>query len=355
MASILNNELSHTDSVAHYRIKKVIRLIEEEKEHNSTILLAAIPPHKYIDLKEILNNTNKDISDTLRKQLAAYTIGPSNGLIVYANNRYAAAIEPPIPIKQIECNLIDLKHLIKDQRSFGIVVIGTKITSLTIIQGEHKTIIDELKFEEVKKRLRGGSSSVRFARLVAEKRVTFGSGIRKAINAKFMFNGKPIVFGLVFVYSGDFYDSFLKIGDIDEQLRNIIITVINGNKLVSAGKPLYDYAIEFLNTAFERLKIIREYGMILKLLKNHKVVFGLNNVIKMLEEGSLSKIIAQDNIKRFRVLLKDNNVRYLEHITEGMEGMESIESIELDEWLIEKCKQLKVELHFVSCGVQENL
>jgi peptide chain release factor subunit 1 len=87
--------------------------------------------------------------------------------------------------------------LLADDKKFGFVIVDGNGALFAYLQGSDKQIIQSIKVDLPKKHRKGGQSSVRFARIREEKRLTYLKKVAELTNQHFITNDKPNVAGLV--------------------------------------------------------------------------------------------------------------------------------------------------------------
>jgi len=317
---------------------------------------------------------------TARERLKLYLKTPQNGLIIYCGNiisedgrsekKCTIEFEPfkPLNISLYYCGerfeAEPLKKLLEDNEKFGFIVIDGNGALFATLQGSTKTICKVIKVDLPKKQGRGGSSAPRFARL---REISRHNYIRKvaelAINT-FITEGKPNVTGLILAGSADLKTKLAQSDLFDPRLSKIVIKIVDVSYGFENG---LNEAVTLSEKVLGNLKYVQEQKIITKFFEelkvdSPKIVFGVEDSMRMAELSMVRLLIVWEDIDYTRVRMKSpkpdevETVRYLKgHIDakvykdpKSEVENEILETADLNDWILENCGKLGMEVQFVS-------
>ncbi|TBT98199.1 subunit 1 of eukaryotic peptide chain release factor, partial [Hamiltosporidium tvaerminnensis] len=215
------------DEVQIWKTKKILKNLKNARGNGTSMISLIIPPKECISrstrlltdeygtASNIKSRVNKNsvLSAIVSAQakLKTYSKTPTNGLAIYVGTVVEDTKEKKVsigiePIKPINTSLYmcdskfhvdDLLRQYEDESKFGIIVMDGHSTLFSTVQGNVKTILQELTVDLPKKHGRGGQSSVRFARLRLEKRLNYIKKVAEIMNGIYLTDSKINVEGLI--------------------------------------------------------------------------------------------------------------------------------------------------------------
>jgi peptide chain release factor subunit 1 len=237
--------------IEQWKIKRLIKRLEEAKGNGTSMISLIIPPKKAIsDITKMLNdetgtatniksNVNRKSVLTAitsaRERLKLYNRTPTNGLILYTGTvlgedgrtekKMVIDFEPFKPINKSlylcdnKFHVEDLKDLLENEDVFGFIVVDGAGSLYGTLQGNNREVLHKFTVELPKKHGRGGQSSVRFARLRLEKRHNYLKKVCEVATQVFISNDRPNINGLVLAGSADFKNDLFQSDMFDQRLK----------------------------------------------------------------------------------------------------------------------------------------
>ena len=344
---------------------------------------------KASNIKSRVNRQSVEAAITsTRERLKLYSRTPNNGLVIYcgtvfsedgrSEKKYTIDFEPFKPINRSlyycgeRFDVEPLKELLEDDKKFGFIVVDGNGALFATLQGSSKSIIQVIKVDLPKKHGRGGQSALRFARLREEKRHNYLRKVAEIAVQTFITNDKVNVAGLVLAGSADFKTRLSQSGMFDPRLAEKVVKIVDVSYGFENG---FNQAITLSEDTLGNVKYIQEKKLIEKFfeeinLDSPKIIFGVDDTMKMLEMSAVELLIIWENLEYIRVVLKSpdgegsNTSIYLKKDAlppdakthkdpkTGIE-FEVVEVATLNEWLIENYKNFGAKLQFVSDKSQE--
>lgn len=279
---------------------------------------------KASNIKSRVNRQSVEAALTsTRERLKLYPKTPNNGLVIYcgtvfsedgrSEKKYTIDFEP---FKSVNRSLYycgerfdvePLKELLEDDKRFGFIVVDGNGALFGTLQGSAKSILQVIKVDLPKKHGRGGQSALRFARLREEKRHNYLRKVAELATQHYITNDRPNVAGLVLAGSADFKTKLSQSGMFDPRLAEKVIKVVDVSYGFENG---FNQAITLSEDALGNVKYVQEKKLISKFFEDinvdsPKIVFGVEDTMKMLEMPAVETLILWENLEYLRVTLKD--------------------------------------------------
>jgi peptide chain release factor subunit 1 len=143
--------------------------------------------------------------------------------------------------------------LLADDKKFGFVIFDGNVALFAYLQGSDKKIIQSIKVDLPKKHRKGGQSSVRFARIREEKRLTYLKKVAELTNQHFITNDKPNVAGLVLAGNSAFKTELSETTVLDQRLKPCILSVLD---ISYGGENGLNEAISLSSQALSNVKFV---------------------------------------------------------------------------------------------------
>eukprot|EP00826_Nyctotherus_ovalis_P024234 TRINITY_DN1876_c0_g1_i10.p1 TRINITY_DN1876_c0_g1~~TRINITY_DN1876_c0_g1_i10.p1 ORF type:complete len:449 (-),score=166.01 TRINITY_DN1876_c0_g1_i10:145-1491(-) len=392
------------DNIEKYRIKKMLKNLEEAKGNGTSMISLIIPPGEQIakmqkklideggkasNIKSRVNRQSVEAAITsTRERLKLYSKTPTNGLVIYcgtvfsedgrSEKKYTIDFEPFKPINRSlyycgeRFDVEPLKELLEDDKKFGFIVVDGNGALFATLQGSSKSILQVIKVDLPKKHGRGGQSALRFARLREEKRHNYLRKVAEIAVQCFITNDRANVAGLVLAGSADFKTRLSQSGIFDPRLAEKIVKIVDVSYGFENG---FNQAITLSEDTLGNVKYVQEKKLITKFfeeinLDSPKIVFGVEDTMKMFEMSAVELIIVWENLEYIRVTLKNpeaeesatviylrkdalpTDAKTYKDSKTGTE-YEVIEVAPLNEWLIDNFRKFGAKLQFVSDKSQE--
>lgn len=322
---------SKTDSVALYKMRKILAELSTKKGRGTELVSLYIPAKRPLHevssaLKEEYNTASNIKSDVTRthvqdalvkimQRLKLYDKTPENGLAMFCGalppspnaplgsevlQLYEVLPHKPIQTYLYRCDdhfhLEPLREMIKEEKIIGIISIDNTEAGLGIVSGSRVDVVDVVTSGVSGKHRAGGQSARRFERLrEAEINDYFN---RVARHSTKVFLGQYIIKGLILGGPGPTKDYFLKGEYLDYRLQNNVITVVDTSY---SGREGIRDTIERAESVLQDLRVVEEKELIKKFLKEVSsdeglVVYGFNEVIDSLSKGNAHTVLVSEDV-----------------------------------------------------------
>lgn len=387
----------NTVLIEQWKIKRLIKRLEEAKGNGTSMISLIIPPKKAIsDITKMLNdetgtatniksNVNRKSVLTAitsaRERLKLYNRTPPNGLILYTGTvlgedgrtekKMVIDFEPFKPINKSlylcdnKFHVEDLKDLLENEDVFGFIVVDGAGSLYGTLQGNNREVLHKFTVELPKKHGRGGQSSVRFARLRMEKRHNYLKKVCEVATQVFISNDRPNINGLVLAGSADFKNDLFQSDMFDQRLKPKVLKIVD---VSYGGENGFNQAIELSQECLTNVKFVQEKKVLSKFFEEISVdsglvVFGVVDTMKVLETGAIETLLLYENMDMWRVVLKNKedestSIVFLnsDQLTDPKHykdantkaELETIESMQLSEWLAENYVNFGAALNFIT-------
>jgi len=207
------------------------------------------------------------------------------------------------PIKPVNTSLYmcdskfhvdDLLSLFEDELKYGFVVIDGHCTIFATLQGNVKTVLQQISVDLPKKHGRGGQSSVRFARLRIEKRNAYVKKVGEIITNLFLTNNVMNVEGMIFGGQSDLKNELIQA--LDSRIK--VIKTVDTNY---GGEDGLNQAIELCEDVLKDVKLSKEKKVIQGFFNeintdSGKFCFTMKETMQCLEMGAVETLIVYENI-----------------------------------------------------------
>lgn len=279
---------------------------------------------KASNIKSRVNRQSVEAALTsTRERLKLYPKTPKNGLVIYcgtvfsedgrSEKKYTIDFEPFKPINRSlyycgeRFDVEPLKELLEDDQRFGFIVVDGNGALFGTLQGSSRVVLQVIKVDLPKKHGRGGQSALRFARLREEKRHNYLRKVAELTVQHFITNDRPNVAGLVLAGSADFKTKLSQSGMFDPRLQEKVVKVVDVSYGFENG---FSQAITLSEDALGNVKYVQEKKLISKFfeeinLDSPKIVFGVDDTMKMLEMSAVDNLIIWENLEYLRATLKN--------------------------------------------------
>jgi len=387
----------NTVLIEQWKIKRLIKRLDEAKGNGTSMISLIIPPKKAItDITNMLkteqgtatnikSNVNRKsvltAISSATERLKLYNKTPPNGLVLYVGTvlgedgrtekKVVIDFEPFKPINKSlymcdnKFHVLDLKELLENEDVFGFIVVDGNGALYGTLKGNNRDIVHKFTVELPKKHGRGGQSSVRFARLRLEKRHNYLRKVAEVATQVFITADKPNINGLVLAGSADFKTDLFNSEMFDPRIKAKVIKIVD---VSYGGENGFNQAVELSQESLANVKFVQEKKILSKFfeeisLDSGLVVFGVNDTMKVLETGAIEVLLLYENLDLFRLTLKnkeDESTRVIflnsDQLTDPKyykdadtkAELEVIENIQLSEWLAENYVNFGATLNFIT-------
>jgi peptide chain release factor subunit 1 len=388
-------------NVEMFKIKKLIRSLEQAQGNGTSMISLIIPPKDQIsrvskmladeygtasNIKSRVNRLSVLGAITSSQQrLKLYNKVPTNGLVLYCGTviteegkekKVSIDFEPFKPINT-SLYLCDnkfhteaLSEMLESDLKFGFIVMDGNGSLFGTLCGNTREIMYQFNVELPKKHGRGGQSSLRFARLRLEKRHNYVRKVAELATQFFISNDRPNVVGLIIAGSADFKSELSQSDMFDARLQPKILKLVD---ISYGGENGFNQAIELSDEILQNVKFVEEKKLIQRYfdeiaLDTGKYCFGISDTFKALEMGAVETLILFENLEVVRVTfkVKETNEEKVVYWVKDQEKeassfkdptttaeMEIIDRIPLVEWFTDNYKKFGAQLEFVTNKSQE--
>jgi peptide chain release factor subunit 1 len=401
MASISGDEKKSDDSVEQWKIKKLVKGLEQARGNGTSMISLIIPPKHQIS--RMTNKLNEEygtasniksrvnrlsvlwaITSTLTR-LKLYNKVPPNGLVIYCGTVVTTeGKEKKVnidfePFKPINTSLYlcdnkfhtePLNELLESDNKFGFIVMDGNGCLFGILCGNSRQVIHKFSVDLPPKHRRGGQSALRFDRLRLEKRRNYIRKVTEMATQLYVTNDKPNITGLVLAGSAAFKSELSNSDMFDQRLSAIVLKIVD----VSYGDENgFNQAIQLCADSLANVKFIYEKRLLSRYFSEisqdtNRYCFGISDTLKALQLGAIQILLVYENLEVNRyvfhnsiteeetiVLLTPDQERDPSHFYDKATGMklEIREKESLLEWLAENYSLYGAELEFVTNKSQE--
>lgn len=388
---------SHKHNVEQFKIKKLIKKLEEARGNGTSMISLILPPKKQMsdvnkmltdefgkaaNIKDRVNRQSVQTAITSAKErLKLYNKTPNNGLVLFCGNVLEAdgRTEKKLvidfePFKAINTSLYycdsifhveDLKCLLDTDPPFGFIVVDGNGALFATLQGNTREILHKFTVELPKKHGRGGQSSVRFARLRLEKRHNYLRKVCEVATQVFIQNDKSTVSGLILAGSADFKHELNTSSMFDPRLGSKVIKMVD---VSYGGENGLNQAIELSQESLQNVKFVQEKQLISSFFQeiavdSGKFCSGVVETMRCLEEGAIQTLIVFEGLEFIRMTLRNKETGKLSFVylkpdqltdpkhyvdPDTKVQLESVEQELLTEWIAEHYQNYGSELEFVT-------
>ncbi len=326
----------HTELVSFYipagfNLAKAMELIKQEESTAQNVKSKAVRKNVMASLDKILQH------------LRAFKSTPENGLVVFCGNISEKegvsdiemwSVEPPEPARQkfYWCGqnfiLDPLLEMVRERELYGLIVVDKSDATIGLLKGKRIEMLKHLDSIVPGKTKKGGWSQARYARIREGLLEDFLKKVGEIASAQF--KGIKDLKGVLIGGPGPVKEQFVEEGFLDYQIKAKVLGVVSTSytgeygleELVNRGEDLISQAAvirekKILDRLFDELG--RDTGM---------AVYGLPNVLQVLESGNADMLIIAEGFDWIKVKYK---------CVCGWEGDKLIKSSEKREHYCHKC------------------
>jgi len=334
--------MSKYDSVAMYRVRKLLAELASKHGRGTELISLYIPPKRPLydviaNLRDEYGTASNIKSDTTRnhvqdaltrvqQRLKLYKSPPPNGLVIFCgalpvngpNTEVIQLfeIEPPRPINVYLYRCDDhfhldlLKDTLKEQEAIGIITVDTSEAALGLLMGDRITVIEELTSGVAGKHRQGGQSARRFERLRANEINDFFN--RVASHAYKAFIEETPVKKLILGGPGPTKEVFYKGQYLDYRLQNAVIGLMD---ISYSGEAGIRETVEKAKPLLQDVRFVQEKEIVTRFIREATseyglATYGLENVLASLNNNSAETIILSDDLDTTRIEFKCRKCNY---------------------------------------------
>ena len=328
--------ISKWDSVAHYKLRKILNNLSNITGHGTELVTLYIPSRRPIfdviaqlrSEKETAANIKSDLTrihvqDALSRiveHLKLFKETPEHGLVIFCGavstgrgiGTEKIELYSVIPPKAVQVNFYrtddhfwtdHLKNMLNDDKIIGILALDTQEAGLGILTGDRWEIIDRMTSGVAGKHRQGGQSARRFERLRENELNEYYH--RVADHAKRVFIDQFSVKGIIVGGPGPTKENFIKEEYLDYRLQNNVIETLDISYSGDEGVREIIDKINDLGIMAE-YRLMEEKSVVKKFMlevhsTNGLAIYGILDVIKALQNGFVSMVIVTDDINFVKI------------------------------------------------------
>lgn len=316
------------DSVALYRIRKLLSDLSNKTGRGTELVTLYLPPKKQIHeaitaLREESGTASNIKSDTTRahvqdaltktmQRLRLYKQTPENGLVIFCGaipgpggpgnetiELFEVIPNKPVTTYLYRCDdhfhLDPLREMLKEENVVGVLALDATEAGLGIVSGDNWEVVDVTSSGVSGKTRKGGQSARRYERLREMELSDFYR--RVADHAKKAFLESNHIKALIVSGPGPTKDTFVKEGYLDYRLQNMIVGTLDTGY---AGREGVRETIEKSGKLLENVRVVEERKLVQKFLSEVNsdsglAVYGINDVLSGLKRSAIDTILVNDD------------------------------------------------------------
>jgi peptide chain release factor subunit 1 len=316
------------DSVALYRIRKLLSDLSNKTGRGTELVSLYVPPKKPIHevisaLREESGTASNIKSDTTRQhvqdaltktmqRLRLYKQTPENGLVIFCGaipgpggpgnetiELYEVLPNKPVTNYLYRCDdhfhLDPLREMLREENVVGVLSLDATEAGLGIVSGDSWEVVDVTNSGVSGKTRKGGQSQRRYERLREMELTDYYN--RLADHAKKAFLESNQIKGLIVSGPGPTKDAFVKDGYLDYRLQNMIVGTLDTGY---AGREGVRETIEKSGKLLENVRVVQERKLIQKFLREVNsetglAIYGINDILSALKKASVDTILVNDD------------------------------------------------------------
>lgn len=327
--------------IEKFKQKKLVKFLADAKGDGTSMISIIIPPGEQIhrttkmltdeygtatNIKSRVNRLSVLSAITsAQAKLRTYSKTPENGLALYVGEivtednktkKVAYGIEPikPVNTSLYMCDSrFHVEHvlaLFDDDTKYGFVVIDGHGCLFATLQGNVQNILQSFSVDLPKKHGRGGQSSVRFARLRVERRLTYVKTVAEIMRTLFITNNICNVEGVILAGHSDLKTELQPL--IDQR-----ITILKAVDTNYGGRNGLNQAIELCEDLLKDVKFSKEKKILKQFFEELNInsglfTYGYNATMALLEQGAVEILIVYENLET-----KHNDGLFIDWIAEN--------------------------------------
>ena len=327
------------DSVKLYKIRKTLDELSQKTGRGTELISLYIPKGK--QLHEVINNlreeqgtadniksdlTRTHVVDSLSKvvqRLKLYKKTPEHGLVIFCGALPPEGggplgsevvrvyeLDPPKDLKTFLYRCDDhfhvdiLKDMLKEDNLIGFLAIDAKDTGWGLLHGDKIEVLKETGSGVAGKHRQGGQSAKRFQKL-REMELTYYFNRVAGITKEYFIDIYPIK-GLIISGPGPTKDDFIDGRYLEYRLQDMILATIDASYSGAEGiRDAFSKSGEILSD----FRMVEEKKIVEELFKHINTntgfgAYGLKEIISLLKNNIVDKLIITDNIGLHRIEAK---------------------------------------------------
>ncbi|MDH2899684.1 MAG: peptide chain release factor aRF-1 [archaeon] len=328
MSNSDTNRVKKFDSVALYRIRKLLSDLSNKTGRGTELVTLYLPPKKALHeaiaaLREESGTASNIKSDTTRahvqdaltktmQRLRLYKQTPENGLVIFCGaipgpggpgnetiELFEVIPNKPVTTYLYRCDdhfhLDPLREMLKEENVVGVLALDATEAGLGIVSGDNWEVVDVTSSGVSGKTRKGGQSARRYERLREMELSDFYR--RVADHTKKAFLESNHIKALIVSGPGPTKDTFVKEGYLDYRLQNMIVGTLDTGY---AGREGVRETIEKSGKLLENVRVVEERKLVQKFLSEVNsdsglAIYGINDILSGLKRAAVDTILVNDD------------------------------------------------------------
>ncbi len=334
----MNSAATRRTSLERFRLKKALNTLSKKEGRGTELVSLFVPPGKQIpEVMTMLrqeygtasniksDTTRKNVQDAITKvtqRLKLFKELPKNGLVIFSGaipqnglgserlETYVITPPKPINVYLYRCDpkfhTEYLEEQLKEEESYGIMVIDSTETTIATLEGSRLRIIREETSGVPGKHRAGGQSARRFERLREANLLAYFKRVGNHANDIFL--SVPNLKGLIIGGPGPTKYDFQKGDFLNYLLKQKVVDTVDTAYTGEQGvEEVVDRAPEIL----KRVRYVEEKRVVQDFLYHigHDTglaSYGQDEVRKALEAGAVQTLLLSEGLNTVRVMVKCN-------------------------------------------------
>lgn len=332
--------------------------------------------------------TRKNVQGALRKinnylKVIDFKIPPT-GLVVFCGNvsenegKTDIKLFKVVPVKELRTkrywcdsafHLDPLQEMLAPSEVYGLITMDKREATIAVLLGKRYIIVDKLTSQVPGKIRAGGQSAHRFERLREGAEKEFYRKVAdRFLHAILKYEGK--IKGIIIAGPGATKNYFMEQGQVDSRIKDKVIGTLDVSYTDEFG---IQEVVARSEDILRDTAMMKERQVINKFMeriaKDGLATYGVNEVMKALEEGKIETLLVSESIpwlvvkyqctdceKVFEKIYRnpdDFKVQDLHCQADCGSNVELLEELEYVEWLIEKAEEYGTEIEVISTETAE--
>ncbi len=320
--------LKKFDSVALYKIRKLLSDLSNKTGRGTELVSLYLPPKKPIHeaisaLREESGTASNIKSDTTRshvqdaltktmQRLRLYKQTPENGLVIFCGaipgpggpgnetiELFEVVPNKPVTVYLYRCDdhfhLDPLREMLREENVIGVLALDASEAGLGIVSGDSWDVIDVASSGVSGKTRKGGQSARRYERLREMELSDYYRRVADHVKKAFLESNH--IKGLIVSGPGPTKDTFVKEGYLDYRLQNMIVGVLDTGY---AGREGVRETIEKSGKLLENVRVVEEKKLVQKFLREVNsdsglAIYGVQDILSALARAAVETILVNDD------------------------------------------------------------
>ena len=317
------------DSVAIYRIKKLLSDLSNKTGRGTELVSLYLPPKKALheaiaalrDESGTASNIKSDttrnhVQDALAKTMARlrlYKQTPENGIVIFCGaipgaggpgnetiDLFEVLPQKPVQVYLYRCDdhfhLDPLRDMLREQNVIGVLALDATEAGLGIVSGDMWNVVDTISSGVSGKTRKGGQSARRYERLREMELTDYFN--RLADHAKKSFLDQHPIKGLIVSGPGPTKDEFVRDGYLDYRLQNVIVGTLDTGY---SGREGVRETVMKSDNLLQSVRFMEEKKLIDRFFREVNsdtglAIYGIQDILAALKKSAVDTILVNDDV-----------------------------------------------------------